>query len=286
MTESRWCPSCGDEYLPHIAECADCHVPLVEAEPSELQPVTQEIERSVDGSELVVSFDLSELDGRQRGELINHLEANPLPHGWIDENTIAAFAGYEDELAVLVESVRLGGRPGQGFEVTDLAGRPATLSRRAISRVVDLAAFAAALAGASIALERGSAFGIALCVATAGPVLGLGERGRSLGKSVVGCVVRRRNGEQLTLGESFVRSITIDVPLALTALGVWSLWAETGVGLLLPAVGVVATAAIIGSVVLDPHGRGLADQLVDSAVYQRGTVGHTDGYLTDADLID
>lgn len=38
----KTCPRCGDEFLPHVSECPDCHVPLRHAEAGPPQPAARE----------------------------------------------------------------------------------------------------------------------------------------------------------------------------------------------------------------------------------------------------
>jgi hypothetical protein len=80
---TRFCPSCGDEFLASVDECPECEVALVDDRPTELhredggEPKTGQIE-----------YELHEWAGESRVMLQSLLNADEIPHVWEGTNLL------------------------------------------------------------------------------------------------------------------------------------------------------------------------------------------------------
>lgn len=267
MEESAWCPSCGDEYEAHIERCADCGVPLVD------QPVRLAADADRGGAvpvrtgaPVTTAFDVSDLDEHDVAAVLKHLEVRPVPHQWVAERIIVAAPGYEAELAAVIDRYRNDGdRSGR----IAARGRPLTMSRRGLAWLVDTSLAFGILGLLSLRFD-GAALVAFVSVGAALHVVGLGQRGRSLGKAIVGATVRRRMGEPLDWGEALFRWLLRDVFATIFAVGVL---ADAGSSrALLIIVSVVAGIGSAAVAQADSFGRATHDLAVDSVVYAVGTI--------------
>jgi len=95
-----WCPECGAEYRPGVAECSDCHVALSSVPPT-AEPA------SVDHEELV--YDLAAWTDDQRGALDLLLLGAEIPHGW-DGPLLTAPHIREAEIDGFIDEIDAGER--------------------------------------------------------------------------------------------------------------------------------------------------------------------------------
>lgn len=267
MTSSKWCPSCGDEYQPRITHCLDCGVALVDHEPAVLDPVAAVSERDEVGIvEAPLQFDLTDMTSQRREELFAHLEAVPIPHLLVDQETLQAVPGYEAELADAVTG-SVEDKRSKLRSAAPLEGRPISLWHRSASVMID-GLFAAAITLSIVRLvgDGGVAALVVLALLFANQAVGLGERGRSIGKALVGGRLRSTRGGPLTLGEAAVRWLLKD-GLSIGAIAIEATISEpSGVWRGLEFLAALYFAGLIGSVLVDQQLRGLHDHLVDSAV--------------------
>jgi hypothetical protein len=89
---TRYCPSCGAEYLDGVEQCADCSVPLQGAPPS--QPSDK------DGEHEVLVYELNTWAPDQRSQLEVTLAEAGIPYQWEDTDLLvpAAMEARVDEL--------------------------------------------------------------------------------------------------------------------------------------------------------------------------------------------
>ncbi len=263
-TQSKWCPSCGDEYEVHVTACADCRIPLVSEEPTELQPVTPK--ESVPYAERAQAFDLQHFDDEQIGALKQRLMEDPIEHQWANERMVVAYPGYVEIMERYLKEVRTGLGPDGG--VDELAGQVVGLGRRVVANVLDavIAGPVLAIIGGLIAEMRWIAVaGLVLTVLN--NTLGTGEPGRTIGRRLTRSALRARNGDALQVGEAATRWLARDLPLVLLLLllaagltgGIveWTLYSW-----------VAWWIVVGGSIVSDRLHRSLADQVADSVVYE------------------
>lgn len=278
--ESKWCPSCGDEYERRIDRCVDCRVDLVTERPTQLEAVRpQNVQADDEGVNPVEAFEVSDLDDEQFEHFAERLEANPIPHQWIAEQIFVVLPGYEGDMAGLLESVR-------GTSVAPagprLAGELLAPRSRGIAWTLDTALVTVVgLAVSRLGLETAWVVTIVLVAAIANHVVGLGERGRSIGKIVMSAKLRKRSGEPLGVGEASARLVIRDAFLALA----WTAWFAGGSSSRL-TLGFLAGSLLVGllaSVLADPHHRGVHDLMIDSAVY-RGGVEADDGVIRNPEI--
>ena len=247
----------------------------MDREPTELRPVPRQTAEGagagveVMDAELSVRFDIGDWVSEEREQLIAYLEEVPIPFLLVDDDTIEAVPGYEDELTTAV----LGPTRPTPFQrrqsIVSLDGRPLGLARRVTAAVIDGAVAAAAVvAMAGLVEDQGLVALVLLTVLGVNHVIGLGERGRSVGKTVVGAHVRSTKGRPLSATEAAVRWAVRD-GLVLLALGVAvAIDDASGIFLLLQLAGLAFMVVLAASVLRDQQLRGFHDELVDSAVVE------------------
>ncbi len=270
-TTGRWCPSCGDEYRADIDSCVDCLIGLVDEKPTVLVPV------AVRGTDLEVAdeplvIDFETLTEEQQAVLLEHIEVIPVPVRLVGDGLIQAEAGYEEELEDALRLVLTGSLSRRTHQPVDLSGEPFSLRRRSSAVVIDVGLIAAVTFAADQSLDGGTVSLIAIVVSMANQIVGLGERGRSLGKAVGGGVVRHPDGGSLQWTEATVRWMLKDGPSTVLAVLWWSFDGGRSVWLLGQLVAVCFVAALVGSVLFDPQRRGLHDQLVGTAVLNADSI--------------
>lgn len=274
---SRWCPSCGDEYEPRIEQCVDCGIPLEDRKPDVLRPVNAAEEPEMTVIEPALRFDLAEWISEEREDLIEYLEEVPIPFLWVDQDTIEAAPGYEEELTEAVNGTERAKPFATLRSAVRLDGEPLSLGRRGAAAGVDLLAAGLPAWAASIALDdAGLVALVVLALLVLNQVVGLGERGRSIGKTIVGARLRSTDGRSLSAVEAGVRWLMRDGPLLL-AIGIALRIEEPGgVFLAMEATGALCSLAVVASVVFEQQHRGLHEQLVESAVLNADSITSTD----------
>jgi len=93
---TRYCPTCGAEYIDTATDCSDCSVPLQDTAPAT-------VEEQEDHEILV--YELNTWDEEQRGELTRVLATAGVPFQWEDTDLLvpAAQEAQVDELLDKVE---------------------------------------------------------------------------------------------------------------------------------------------------------------------------------------
>lgn len=74
-TDTRWCPTCGAEYLAGVERCADCDVPLVDERPLRVEEVGEPDEEQL-------AYELEEIDNEGRLLVDRLLIAEGVVHAW------------------------------------------------------------------------------------------------------------------------------------------------------------------------------------------------------------
>lgn len=90
---TRWCPECRAEYRPHIVECADCLVPLVDELPV--------VDRTT-GDQTLAEWELMDWSDQQLRSLFRLLEGSEIDYDWDGENRLTANADREDAVDELL----------------------------------------------------------------------------------------------------------------------------------------------------------------------------------------
>ncbi len=287
-TTGSWCPSCGDEYRADIDHCVDCLIELVDEKPTVLVPVAAtNTDLELADEPLVIDFET--LTEEQQAVLLEHIEVVPVPVRLVGDGLIQAEDGYENELEDALRLVLTGTSSRRTHQPVALSGEPLSMRRRSSAFVIDAGLVAAVTFAADQSLDGGSVALIAIVVSMVNQVVGLGERGRSLGKAVGGGVVRHPDGGVLPWGEATVRWMAKDGPSTVLAVLWWSFEGGRSVWLLGQLVAICFVAALVGSVLFDSQRRGLHDQLVGAAVMNAGSItrpGAVDPGAVDPGAVD
>jgi len=266
----RWCPSCGDEYRPDIEQCVDCFVDLVDEEPTVLVLVATSTELEFADEPFVI--DLASLNEEQTAVLLEHIEVVPVPVRLVDEGLIQAEDGYEEELEVALARVLSGGVPRQMRASVAMIGRPLSLLRRTVAFVIDGVIVGGVVGLVYQLIDGGTVSLLAITISILNQVVGIKERGRSLGKMLVGAAIRTYEGDELSWSTAAVRWLVKDglstVPVILwwTFEGGRSVWA---IGQL---VFFAYFCGLAASVFVDRQRRGLHDLVIDAAVMSAESV--------------
>ncbi|MEY2468265.1 MAG: hypothetical protein QOF21_963, partial [Actinomycetota bacterium] len=196
MAASKWCPSCGAEYQPHVDECADCLVALTDKfpEPDDRRDTTRDhatVEFSVAAwPESRIRSLRRLLDGAGVAFLL-HVDTGALEVNAADEATteeLLAIAGAADES----EEIRSYGEAAAGEGTPDETVPAAGLGRRIVGRLVDglVASLATAvLIGAFPFLVwpyDTTTMVVVIATVAAFEILCTARWGRTIGKFVVG----------------------------------------------------------------------------------------------------
>jgi len=94
---SRWCPSCGAEYVAGVRECVDCAVELVDERPMRVEDVGE-------GGEEQLAYELEVLDGDSRLLVDRLLTGEDIPHAW-QGATVVVRAVDEAAVDAIMEQV-------------------------------------------------------------------------------------------------------------------------------------------------------------------------------------
>lgn len=96
--ESRWCPSCGAEYLAHVTTCPDCGVPVGDAPPPPPPPADHG----------TTSYDLSDATGADRDRVELVLRGAGITFSWEDDGTLVVPRTAEAAVDELLAGLDLG----------------------------------------------------------------------------------------------------------------------------------------------------------------------------------
>lgn len=144
--------------------------------------------------------------------------------------------------------------------------RPSPISLRLVAAIID---FTIVMVLVVVAVMLGEAFGakdagnvVGLAVVAAYPVIGIGARGRTIGKLICSLEVRSTSGGRPGWGRAVVRFLVTVAPFVIaTAVG------RGDVAAWVPDVlQVVLAAAVYGPIVIDASRRGLHDRLAGTVV--------------------
>jgi hypothetical protein len=91
---TRYCPSCGAEYLDSVQTCADCSVPLQDAPPAAA---------AEDGDHEVLVYELNTWEPERRAQLEVVLTQQGIPYQWEDTDLLVPAAEEERVDALLDE---------------------------------------------------------------------------------------------------------------------------------------------------------------------------------------
>lgn len=263
--KGRWCSSCGDEYRPEIERCAECLIELVDEEPTELNPVvtaTTDLE-SLDAP-LVIDF--ATLSEEQQAVLLEHIEVAPVPVRLVGDGLIQAEAGYEDELEMALARVLNGGSPRRMRASVEMVGEALSLKRRWLAFTIDGLIVGAVVSVVDQLLDGGVVSVLAIAVSVLNQVVGFKERGRSVGKMLVGAVVRTYSGDEISWSAAAVRWLVKDGLSTLPAILWWLFEGGRSVWFVGQVVAFCYFWGLVGSVLVDMQRRGLHDLVIDSAV--------------------
>ncbi|MBM3670997.1 MAG: hypothetical protein FJW86_02240 [Actinobacteria bacterium] len=103
MSDTKWCPTCGAEYVAGHATCADCGVPLVDAEPATSVPSSPEVVRGGDEELDAVEFDLTEWPADARTQLEFMLRGPGITFEWIEDGVLAVPGAEADFVEERIE---------------------------------------------------------------------------------------------------------------------------------------------------------------------------------------
>lgn len=267
---SRWCPSCGDEYRPNINQCVDCLVDLVDEEPPVLDPVANSTELEFVDEPFVV--DLASLTEEQTAVLLEHIEVVPVPVRLVGEGLIQAEDGYEEELEVALARVLRGGAPRRIQASVAMVGRPLPFKRRLLAWTIDSVIVGAVVGLVEQQLDGGVVSLLAITVSVLNQVVGIGERGRSFGKMLLGAVIRTYEGARVTWSAAGVRWLVKDGLSTVPAILWWAFEGGRSVWVIGQVVAAAYFCGLVGSVLVDMQRRGLHDLVIDSAVMSASSV--------------
>lgn len=266
----RWCPSCGDEYRPDIESCADCFVDLVEEKPRVLQPVATSTELEQVDEAFIIDF--ATLTEEQQAVLLEHIEVAPVPVKLVGEGLIQAEDGYEFELELALTRVLNGGSSRNLSPAVSMASAPLSLQRRGIALAIDSLIVGAALGLVDQLLDGGIVAVLAIVVSALNHVGGVRERGRSIGKMLVGAAVRTYDGAAISWSEAMVRWLVKDGPSTVPAVLWWTFEGGRSVWAIGQLVATLYFVGLIASILLDGQRRGLHDLVINGAVVSAESV--------------
>ncbi len=97
---SRWCPSCGAEYVEGVTDCIDCGVALVDERPLSVEEVG-----GPEDEQLAYELDEYDRDGRMTVDRL--LTGEHVPHAW-EGVTLVVRASDEAAVDHILEQVEIG----------------------------------------------------------------------------------------------------------------------------------------------------------------------------------
>ncbi|HEV7887330.1 MAG TPA: hypothetical protein VGO92_07205 [Acidimicrobiales bacterium] len=163
---TRYCPSCGAEYLDTVQSCADCLTPLQESAPAAAPPEDHEI----------LVYELNTWDPAQRRQLEVVLAEEGVPYQWEDTDLLVPAAeearvdGLLDqvELIELPETLEADGAAGAAADedVDDeavyqvMSDLFVIADRMAEAKTVDLAVAGDFIEAAAAAADTPAPFGV------------------------------------------------------------------------------------------------------------------------------
>jgi hypothetical protein len=103
---TKFCMSCGGEFIASVDECPDCEVPLVDEVPADHLAPTTDPEGRPEGQ---IEYELHTWALESRVMLEQLLEADGIPHAWEGADLVipASFEGRVDTMLAQVEVTTL-----------------------------------------------------------------------------------------------------------------------------------------------------------------------------------